>query len=186
MVEAAAECRPRAARPDAPAEPARSAARSTTCRRQARSRPMVHALRAGQGCRIWDTRPEQCRAFNCPVADAGMARSEWKPETARMVFTMDPNTLSRVFQVDPGAPTAWKRESLLPIRNWAAGAAQENQHVLVLVNKHATLVLADRQVRPRRDGSAGQVLRRPHGTAVYQVRVARPSSIAGDDLALAA
>ncbi|MFO1114944.1 MAG: hypothetical protein U1E28_04620 [Beijerinckiaceae bacterium] len=128
----------------------------------------------GQGCRIWDTRPEQCRAFNCLWLTQEWLGPEWKPETARMVFTMDPNTRFLMFQVDPGAPTAWKREPYYThIRNWAAGAARENRHVLVLVNKHATLVLPTGEFDLGVMGPQDKFFVDRTQDGGYQVRVAR-------------
>jgi hypothetical protein len=96
----------------------------------------------GKGCKIWDARPAQCAAFNCLWLTQDWLGPEWKPEVAKIVFTMDPVTRFLMFQVDPGHPQAWRREPYFThIRNWAAGAARENRHVLVLVNKRATLIL---------------------------------------------
>jgi hypothetical protein len=50
-------------------------------------------------------------------------------------------------QVDPGQAAAWKREPYYgQLKRWAAAALAERRHVVVFVNKLATVVLPDRDV----------------------------------------
>ena len=72
---------------------------------------------------------------------------EWKPERSKMVLTLDPATRFMLVQVDPGAPAAWKREPYYAqLKRWSAAAARERRHVVVLVNRLATVILPDRDV----------------------------------------
>ncbi len=72
---------------------------------------------------------------------------EWKPERSKIVLSIDPTTRFLFAQVDPGHAAAWKREPYYgQIKRWAAASAREGRHVVVFVNKHATVVLADRDV----------------------------------------
>ena len=72
---------------------------------------------------------------------------EWKPERSKMVLSVDPQTHFLFVQVDPGAAAAWKREPYYQqLKQWAAAAAGEKRHVVVFLNKHATVVLPDRDV----------------------------------------
>lgn len=101
----------------------------------------------GRGCGIWETRPEQCRAFNCLWLTQDWLGEEWKPERSKIVFTVDPQTGALMFQVDSGVPNAWKREPYYSqIKNWAIGAIQQGRHALVFIDKAATLILPDRDV----------------------------------------
>lgn len=101
----------------------------------------------GQGCGIHPTRPEQCRAFHCLWMVSPWMGPEWKPERSKMVLTLDPATRFMLVQVDPGAPSAWKREPYYAqLKRWSAAAARERRHVVVLVNRLATVILPDRDV----------------------------------------
>ena len=103
--------------------------------------------RPGRGCGIHETRPEHCRSFHCLWMMSPWMGPEWKPERSKMVLTLDPETRFMLVQVDPGAPAAWKREPYhAQLRRWAAAAARERRHVVVLVNRLATVVLPDRDV----------------------------------------
>lgn len=100
-----------------------------------------------RGCRIHPERPEQCRVFDCLWLTAPWMGEEWKPERSKMVLTLDTETRFLLVQVDAGAPTAWKREPYYAqLKRWAAAAARERRHVVVFVNRLATVVLPDRDV----------------------------------------
>jgi hypothetical protein len=72
---------------------------------------------------------------------------EWKPERSKIVLSVDPATRFLFAQVDPGHTAAWKREPYYgQLKRWAAASAREGRHVVVFVNKHATVVLPDRDV----------------------------------------
>jgi hypothetical protein len=72
---------------------------------------------------------------------------EWKPERSKMVLSVDPDTHFLFVQVDPGAAAAWKRDPYYrQLKQWAAAAVGQRRHVVVFLNKHATVVLPDRDV----------------------------------------
>jgi hypothetical protein len=101
----------------------------------------------GRGCGIHETRPEHCRSFHCLWMTAPWLGPEWKPERAKMVLTVDPATRYLLVQVDPGSAAAWKREPYYgQLKQWAAASLGERRHVVVFVNKNATVVLPDKEV----------------------------------------
>lgn len=103
--------------------------------------------RPGRGCGIHDTRPQHCRSFHCLWMTQSWMGPEWKPERAKMVLSVDPDTHFLFVQVDPGAASAWKREPYhRQLKQWAAAAAGQRRHVVVFLNKHATVILPDRDV----------------------------------------
>ncbi len=78
---------------------------------------------------------------------ASWLADEWKPERSKFVLTTDPATRNLLVQVDPGQPRAWRQDPFYAqFKRWAQSALAENKHVIVFVNKAATVVLPDRDV----------------------------------------
>ena len=103
--------------------------------------------RSGRGCAIHAERPHHCRAFHCLWMTEAWLGPEWKPERAKMVLSLDPVTRFLQVQVDPGQATAWRREPYYgQLKRWAAASLPRQRHVLVFVNRQATVVLPDRDV----------------------------------------
>jgi hypothetical protein len=101
----------------------------------------------GRGCGIHATRPDHCRSFHCLWMTADWLGPEWKPERSKIVLSIDPATRFLFAQVDPGHAAAWRREPYYgQLKRWAAASGPQGRHVVVFVNKHATVVLADRDV----------------------------------------
>jgi hypothetical protein len=126
----------------------------------------------GRGCVAWETRPDQCRKFECLWRTQEWLGPEWKPETAKMIFTIDPTGRFLQFQVDPGAPNAWKRQPYYGnIKSWAASGVASGKFVLVFVNKAATLVLPDRDVAVGELGANDRlVLNMKNGVLDYEIQ----------------
>jgi hypothetical protein len=101
----------------------------------------------GRGCGIHATRPDHCRAFHCLWMTEGWIGPEWKPERSKMVLTIDQGTHFLLVQVDPGQANAWKRQPYYgQLKAWAEAALRQRHHVVVFVNRNATVVLPDRDV----------------------------------------
>ena len=102
--------------------------------------------RPGRGCGIHETRPTHCRSFHCLWMTQTWLGPEWKPDRAKMVLTIDPVTNFLFVQVDPGAAAAWRRDPYYRnLKQWSAGAGS-GRHVIVFVNRSATVILPDRDV----------------------------------------
>ena len=72
---------------------------------------------------------------------------EWKPDSARFVMTIDPNTQFMLVQVDPGHALAWQREPYYSqFKKWAAAGLEAGRQVIVFVNRSATVVLPNKDV----------------------------------------
>ena len=103
--------------------------------------------RPGRGCGIHDSRPQHCRSFNCLWMTAPWLGPDWKPDRSKMVLSIDPETRFLFVQVDPGAAAAWRREPYYrQLKQWAAASLPQRRHVVVFLNKSATVVLPDRDV----------------------------------------
>jgi hypothetical protein len=64
----------------------------------------------GRGCRIYETRPDECRNFFCDWMTTKLLGEEWKPSVAKMIVTGGGTNYRTQVQVDPGTPDAWRRE----------------------------------------------------------------------------
>lgn len=120
----------------------------------------------GRGCGIHETRPQHCRSFHCLWMTQTWLGPEWKPERAKLVLSVDPSTNFLFVQVDPGAPGAWRREPYYrQLKQWAAAAVNERRHVVVFLNKSATVVLPDRDVQLGVLGPGDRIVARERRTA---------------------
>jgi hypothetical protein len=120
----------------------------------------------GRGCGIHETRPSHCRSFHCLWMTEGWIGPEWKPERSKMVLTVDAGTRFLLVQVDPGAAAAWKREPYYgQLKRWAAASLQQRRHVVVFLNKSATVILPDRDVVLGVIGPEDRIVARERATA---------------------
>lgn len=128
----------------------------------------------GKGCGIWETRPEFCRSFFCNWIKLDWLDEEWRPDIARFVFTIDPNSGYLMFQVDPGSPDAWRREPYYSqIKTWASEGLSRAKGTLVFVNKAATLVLPDGEQQLGELGPEDRINIGPGGDGTIKVEVKR-------------
>lgn len=84
----------------------------------------------GEGCRIYDQRPEECRTFYCGwVLDAGLDEA-WRPERSRMLVKFEPGRI--VIHVDRDRKGAWRSEPFFSqIRKWAQAALLKRGEVII-------------------------------------------------------
>lgn len=119
----------------------------------------------GRGCAIHATRPEHCRSFHCLWMTQTWLGPEWKPDRAKMVLSVDPATRFLFVQVDPGAASAWKRDPYYrQLKSWAAAGTAERRHVVVFLNKSATVILPDRDVAIGPLGPGDRIVTRERST----------------------
>jgi hypothetical protein len=127
----------------------------------------------GKGCGIHDALPRQCADFNCAWRTEEMFAPEWKPERAKMVLSVPQNGFLYV-QVDPGAPSAWRKQPYYDqLHRWAATGVPKGKHVIVFVNDEATLIMPDQDVplgamNPA-DGFSVRQTFGPGGSLTYEV-----------------
>ena len=111
-------------------------------------RRCVHAEH-GRGCKIYEDRPETCRAFYCMWRVDPTLGPEWKPETARFVVSLDLLGFNAL-RISPDAhrPDAWRKEPYYStIKGWARKFCPENKKVLVVDARGSmTVILPDRDV----------------------------------------
>lgn len=96
----------------------------------------------------------------------GWLGPDWKPERAKMVLTIDPATRFLLVQVDPGSANAWRADPYYrQLKQWAAAAMPRRQHVVVFLNKSATVILPDRDVPLGVMGPGDRIVARERRTA---------------------
>lgn len=70
--------------------------------------------RAGAGCAVHGSHPDDCRAFACGWLQWGELGEAWRPSTARFLIRNEPSQGRLCIDVDPGRPDAWKAAAYYP------------------------------------------------------------------------
>ena len=101
----------------------------------------------GRGCTIHDKLPKQCAEFNCLWRTQASLPAHWKPDQAKMVVTIHPRNGNIYVQVDPGMPSAWRRQPFYDqLREWWKNNLHKGWYVIVYVNELATLILPNQDM----------------------------------------
>jgi Fe-S-cluster containining protein len=103
----------------------------------------------GRGCKIYEDRPDICRAFYCMWIVDRTLGPEWKPEKAHFVVMLDLlGYQALTISLDANRPDAWRKEPYYStIKGWARKFSPENKKVLVVdIRGSVTVVLPDRDV----------------------------------------
>jgi hypothetical protein len=133
----------------------------------------VHC-KPGTGCRIYETRPEECRTFNCVWLMDTRLGPEWKPDRSKLVLITARDGNGIEVRCDPGSPTAWRRAPYYAqVMQWAREAAISQGIVVVYVGKRGTLITPDAEF-PLGDVEADdQIVRELSGGRVVAARVVK-------------
>ncbi len=100
----------------------------------------------GRGCKIYETRPEECRTFNCNWTFDTRLGPQWKPEKSKFILITAPEGNGLEIRCDPGFPTAWRVEPFhSQIRDWSREALEMGGIVVVYVGNSGTLITPDRE-----------------------------------------
>ena len=139
--------------------------------------PEVHALSKPLGtwcvhcksrkrCDIYDTRPQECRDFNCGYLTLASIGEEWKPSKSKIILTAE-NDGNRVLAlVDPARPDAWRKEPFYSqLKDWARAAAPHHGQVVIRINRRAIVVLPEADVDLGEVGPEEAILTRTVQTA---------------------
>lgn len=101
----------------------------------------------GKGCRIYESRPEECRVFHCGYRRRAELGEHWFPADSRMLVNIELQGTRIAIHVDPGIPSAWRKEPYYSeIRKMAAAAVKRSHHVVVIVGQKAIVVFPDREI----------------------------------------
>lgn len=84
----------------------------------------------GQGCAIYDERPQLCRDFLCQWITNDTLGPEWEPSISNMMVYRQGQQITVL--VDPDNSPKWNREPYLgQLRRWAAESARDGGYVIV-------------------------------------------------------
>jgi len=98
----------------------------------------------GRGCKIYESRPSECRTFSCGWLSDPACPEDWRPDRSKLVFCPDSESRNVVVRIDAGSPDAWRREPYHSwLRNKAAQGLSAGTLVIVSVNNNATLILPE-------------------------------------------
>jgi hypothetical protein len=99
---------------------------------------------AGNGCSIYESRPQVCRDFSCFWL-AGHLGEAWYPPTAKLMVDMKGPWI--MVQVDSGSPNRWRQEPYFSqIKYWATFGIDRGAWVLVLVKKRLRIILPNKEI----------------------------------------
>jgi hypothetical protein len=101
----------------------------------------------GKGCRIYDSRPEECRAFACSYLVNSSLGPEWRPDRSRLMLTSELQTGRLVAYVDPQRPDAWRQDPFhASLRKWSREFLAQGRQVLVDIARRTIVIFPDHTV----------------------------------------
>jgi hypothetical protein len=100
---------------------------------------------AKRGCKIYDTRPGECRGFYCGYLMMAELDERWNPSKCKIVVTYDEVRAARLtVYVDQSRASVWRQEPYYSqIKRWARAAAAVQGQVMVWEGPKAIVVLPD-------------------------------------------
>jgi hypothetical protein len=99
------------------------------------------------GCAIYETRPEDCRIFNCGYLYMPNLDERWKPAVCKFVLSTDETESHMKIVVDPDRPDAGHKEPYYSaFKSWACVAVRQGGNVLVEIGKRVIAILPDQDV----------------------------------------
>ncbi|HLG79597.1 MAG TPA: hypothetical protein VKY22_01170 [Bradyrhizobium sp.] len=132
----------------------------------------------GRGCRIHESRPEECRRYSCLWLTDPWFGEHWKPNRSKLVLTMSEDGIE--IRCDNGFPDAWRKEPFHgEIVRLAQAGEVEDVTVLVIVGQRMTLVTGIREFDLGVVAPDERIVRELEGTRVVGATVVK-TSIAKD------
>jgi hypothetical protein len=101
----------------------------------------------GSGCKIHDTKPDECRDFYCGFLQDPRLGEEWRPSKSKFVLVAELDGRRIAVHVDPQRPDAWRQEPYYSqFKQWARDGAASGLHVTAQVGRHSWVLLPERDV----------------------------------------
>lgn len=94
-----------------------------------------------RGCKIYDSRPEPCRAFYCGWRRIGDLDARWKPSQSKILINYETAHNRIALHIDPDRPDAWRAEPFYStIKQWARSAEAQGGTLVVWSGRNITVV----------------------------------------------
>jgi hypothetical protein len=94
----------------------------------------------GKGCKIYETRPAECRQFYCGWIQDTTMSEDWRPDRAKFVVSREASGRI-VIHCDAAAPVAWRREPYYAnVKSWVRRQGSVRQEVIVMTGRKVTLL----------------------------------------------
>jgi hypothetical protein len=130
----------------------------------------------GRGCLVFDTRPAECRAFNCLWLVDERFGPHWKPSRSKIVLTASGDGIE--IRCDPGFPDAWRKQPYRgEIGKLAASGETHDVTVLVIAGKRMILVASDREFDLGEVEADERIVREYGGNRVVGATVVKASNL---------
>jgi hypothetical protein len=98
----------------------------------------------GYGCKVYHTRPESCRIFECDWLQESSFPADLRPDKCKVVITSTIDGEHPVLWVDPAYPDAWQK---YPVKQYIDAALKCGVDVIIACNDRRKLV-SSRGVSP--------------------------------------
>jgi hypothetical protein len=130
----------------------------------------------GLGCRIYDSRPSECRDFNCLWLIDERFGPHWRPSKSKLVLTTSEDGIEA--RCDPGFPDAWRKEPFhSEIRALAAAGEAHDVTVLVIIGERMILLASDREFDLGRVGPDQRIVREFDGGRLVGAAMVKASDL---------
>ena len=94
-----------------------------------------------RGCKIYESRPEVCRAFHCGWRRIADLDERWKPSHSKILINYEDAHKRIAVHVDPDRPDAWRVEPFYStIKRWSGQAEAEGGTLVVWAGGRVTVV----------------------------------------------
>lgn len=101
----------------------------------------------GRGCRIYETRPEECRRFFCGFLLDPRLAEPWRPSESKIVLVVEGDGKRIIAYVDPDRPDAWRREPFhSTLQRWSRNFMPQGGKIAVSIGRRRIVILPDREV----------------------------------------
>src|SRR5262245_3734543 len=99
------------------------------------------------GCTIHQSRPPVCRNYHCGWLLSSSLGPEWQPSVCKMLINFETDRMRVSVHVDPGDPTAWKRDPYYTqFKDWSRQFVDKKQFLIVYIKRRAIVVLPDKEI----------------------------------------
>jgi hypothetical protein len=126
----------------------------------------------GKGCKIYATRPDDCKSFYCGWLTSEDLGNEWRPTEAKLVVSMEGNGNRIAVHVDHGFPSRWREEPYYSqIKSMAMAMVEANKQVVVYIKDRVFAILPDRDVDLGRMKVGDSIITRRRSNGSFEANI---------------